>query len=153
MIRPATDRVARYSGLLGACERRMRASTTVLMYHRVLEDEDCADYPFPSLVMPRSLFEAQVDYLSERTRGREREPSDAGPGDPQGHDPGEQQHLARGRQPDSRARRIHEGTGTVSSNSRTSRSASAPAVPFRGAGTTRWANTGTARRFTSSGTQ
>jgi peptidoglycan/xylan/chitin deacetylase (PgdA/CDA1 family) len=46
----------------------MRASTTVLMYHRVLEDEDCADYPFPSLVMPRSLFEAQVDYLSERTR-------------------------------------------------------------------------------------
>lgn len=45
----------------------MRARTTILMYHRVLEDEDCADYPFPSLVMPRSLFEAQVDYLSERT--------------------------------------------------------------------------------------
>jgi peptidoglycan/xylan/chitin deacetylase (PgdA/CDA1 family) len=38
------------------------------MYHRVLEDRDCAGYPFPSLVMPRSLFEAQVDYLAEHAR-------------------------------------------------------------------------------------
>jgi peptidoglycan/xylan/chitin deacetylase (PgdA/CDA1 family) len=35
------------------------------MYHRILEDADCAGYPFPSLVMPRSLFEAQLTYLSE----------------------------------------------------------------------------------------
>jgi peptidoglycan/xylan/chitin deacetylase (PgdA/CDA1 family) len=67
MIRPATDRVAKYSGLLQAYERRMRSKITVLMYHRILEDAECADYPFPSLVMPRSLFEAQLDYLSERT--------------------------------------------------------------------------------------
>ena len=46
----------------------MRSKITVLMYHRILEDEDCADYPFPSLVMPRSLFEAQVDWLAERMR-------------------------------------------------------------------------------------
>lgn len=44
----------------------MRSKLTVLMYHRVLEDEECADYPFPSLVMPRSVFEAQVDWLVDR---------------------------------------------------------------------------------------
>jgi peptidoglycan/xylan/chitin deacetylase (PgdA/CDA1 family) len=67
-IRPAVDRVAQYTGVLQACERRMRSGVTVLMYHRVLEDADCADYPFPSLVMPRSLFEAQVSYLAEHAR-------------------------------------------------------------------------------------
>jgi peptidoglycan/xylan/chitin deacetylase (PgdA/CDA1 family) len=45
----------------------MRTGITILMYHRVLEDDDCTDYPFPSLVMPRSLFEAQLDYLREHT--------------------------------------------------------------------------------------
>ena len=67
-IRPATDRVAKYSGLLWAHERRMRSKITMLMYHRILEDADCADYPFPSLVMPRSLFEAQVEWLAEHAR-------------------------------------------------------------------------------------
>jgi len=43
----------------------MRSNMTVLMYHRVLEDADCVGYPFPSLVMPRSFFEAQVDYLAD----------------------------------------------------------------------------------------
>jgi peptidoglycan/xylan/chitin deacetylase (PgdA/CDA1 family) len=46
----------------------MRSKITVLMYHRILEDAECVDYPFPSLVMPRSLFEAQVDWLAEHTR-------------------------------------------------------------------------------------
>jgi len=46
----------------------MRSKITVLMYHRILEDDDCADYHFPSLVMPRSLFEAQLDHLFEHTR-------------------------------------------------------------------------------------
>jgi peptidoglycan/xylan/chitin deacetylase (PgdA/CDA1 family) len=64
-IRPATDVLAKYSGLLWAYERGMRSKITVLMYHRVLEDADCDGYPFPSLVMPRSLFEAQLDHLSE----------------------------------------------------------------------------------------
>ena len=67
-IRRAVDRGAKYSGLLHAYERRMRSKLTILMYHRVLEDRDCDDYPFPSLVMPRSLFEAQVDWLAEHTR-------------------------------------------------------------------------------------
>ena len=47
----------------------MRSAVTVLMYHRVLEDAECADYPFPSLVMPRSLFEAQLAYLSDLPQG------------------------------------------------------------------------------------
>jgi peptidoglycan/xylan/chitin deacetylase (PgdA/CDA1 family) len=67
-IRPAVDRVAGYSGVLRACERRMRSGITALMYHRVLEDRDCVDYPFPSLVMPRSLFEAQLALLAESAR-------------------------------------------------------------------------------------
>lgn len=46
----------------------MRSAVTVLMYHRVLEDADCADYPFPSIVMPRTSFEAQLDYLAEHAR-------------------------------------------------------------------------------------
>ena len=67
-IRRTTDQLAKYSGLLLACELGMRSKLTVLMYHRVLEDADCAEYPFPSLVMPRSWFEAQLDYLCERMR-------------------------------------------------------------------------------------
>jgi len=43
----------------------MRASLTVLMYHRVLPDGKCEGYPFPSLVLSRTLFEAQLEYLSE----------------------------------------------------------------------------------------
>ena len=33
-----------------------------------LEAEECEGYPFPSLVMPRSLFGAQLDYLSQHAR-------------------------------------------------------------------------------------
>ncbi len=46
----------------------MRSKMTILMYHRVLEDAKSIDYPFPSLVMPRSLFEAQLDWLAEHAR-------------------------------------------------------------------------------------
>jgi len=46
----------------------MRSETTILMYHRVLEDAECDEYPFSALAMPRSSFEAQLDYLCERTR-------------------------------------------------------------------------------------
>jgi len=34
------------------------------MYHRVLPDELCADYPLPSLAMPESAFRAQLRWLS-----------------------------------------------------------------------------------------
>jgi len=44
----------------------MRSAVTVLMYHRVLPDGQCTDYPFPAIVMPRTSFEAQLDYLAER---------------------------------------------------------------------------------------
>ena len=67
-IRPLADQVAKRTGLLQVCERRMRSQVTMLMYHRVLEDADCPGYWFPSLAIPRSLFEAQLEYLSERAR-------------------------------------------------------------------------------------
>ena len=67
-IRPAMDRLGRFSGLLRVSERAMRSRLTILMYHRVLEDADCAGYPFSSLAMPRSLFEAQVDWLAQNAR-------------------------------------------------------------------------------------
>lgn len=67
-IRPAADKVAGYSGVLWACEQLMRSGTTVLMYHRVLEDGDDRDYPFPSIVLPRTVFEAQLDYLADHAR-------------------------------------------------------------------------------------
>jgi peptidoglycan/xylan/chitin deacetylase (PgdA/CDA1 family) len=46
----------------------MRSAVTVLMYHRVLEDAKCAGYPFPSIVMPRTSFATQLDYLAEHAR-------------------------------------------------------------------------------------
>lgn len=67
-IRPAIDRAGKYSGLLWAGEQLMRSKLTILMYHRVLGDRDCVDYPFPSLVMPSSLFDTQLAYLSEHAR-------------------------------------------------------------------------------------
>lgn len=63
-IRPAVDRVAKYSGFLSARERQMRSKLTLLMYHRVLSDAECRDYPFASLALPLSLFEAQLDWLA-----------------------------------------------------------------------------------------
>jgi peptidoglycan/xylan/chitin deacetylase (PgdA/CDA1 family) len=67
-IRPVVDRAARATGVLRACERRMLGAVTILTYHRVLDDDACRAYPFPSLAMPRSAFEAQVRFLAERAR-------------------------------------------------------------------------------------
>jgi peptidoglycan/xylan/chitin deacetylase (PgdA/CDA1 family)/GT2 family glycosyltransferase len=65
-LRATVDRAARWSGLLARRERGSADGLTVLMYHRVLEDADCADYPFPSLVMPVSAFREQVEWLAGR---------------------------------------------------------------------------------------
>jgi peptidoglycan/xylan/chitin deacetylase (PgdA/CDA1 family) len=59
------DSAARATLLLSWFERRMRSRPTILMYHRVLPDAECRDYPFPSLVMPVDAFEQQVAWLSE----------------------------------------------------------------------------------------
>lgn len=64
-FRPVVDHVARFTGLLSVCERRMRRGVTVLMYHRVLDDGRCRNYALSSLVMPVSAFSRQVCWLAE----------------------------------------------------------------------------------------
>jgi peptidoglycan/xylan/chitin deacetylase (PgdA/CDA1 family) len=63
-LRSAADRAARLSGILARRERRQAVDLTVLTYHRVLPDEHCAQYPFPSLAMPESVFAEQVRWLA-----------------------------------------------------------------------------------------
>lgn len=46
----------------------MRRGVTVLMYHRVLPDEQCAAAPLPGLVMPASAFAEQVNWLAKHCR-------------------------------------------------------------------------------------
>ncbi len=65
-IRTAMDRLASASGLLALLEKRARGTLTILTYHRVLADERCVGYPFPSLAMPLSLFAGQVAWLAPR---------------------------------------------------------------------------------------
>ncbi len=67
-LRSCIDQVADWAGVLAAFERRMLRGVTVLMYHRVLPDAQCAEYPFHSLAMPASAFAAQVDWLSRHCR-------------------------------------------------------------------------------------
>lgn len=68
LMRPAVDRAAQLTGVLRRWERRMMRGVTVLMYHRVLPDAQCAEAPLPGLVMPTSAFAAQVRWLSEHCR-------------------------------------------------------------------------------------
>jgi peptidoglycan/xylan/chitin deacetylase (PgdA/CDA1 family) len=65
-IRQALDHGARLSGLMAWMESRLGRGLTVLMYHRVLPAERCADYPFPSLVMPEAAFDEQMRWLAQR---------------------------------------------------------------------------------------
>ena len=67
-MRPIIDRAAEMSGVLGRYEARMRGGLTILMYHRVLPDPQCVDYPLPSLVMPKSAFRSQIHWLTEHCR-------------------------------------------------------------------------------------
>lgn len=64
-IRQALDHGARLSGLMAWMESRLGRGLTVLMYHRVLPAERCADYPFPSLVMPEAAFDEQMRWLAQ----------------------------------------------------------------------------------------
>jgi len=52
------------SGLLARRERDRGGALTVLTYHRVLPEERCARYPFPSLAMPLGAFREQVRWLA-----------------------------------------------------------------------------------------
>lgn len=46
----------------------MSRGLTVLMYHRVLPDEQCDGYPFDTLAMPASAFRRQVEWLAGHRR-------------------------------------------------------------------------------------
>lgn len=65
-VRRGLDLGARSVGLLSWMEARMRRGLTVLMYHRVLPEERCGRYPFPSLVMPEPFFARQMEWLAAR---------------------------------------------------------------------------------------
>lgn len=62
-MRSRADRVAAACGLLGMLRRRARAGCTVLMYHRVLPDDQCAGYPLSNLVISETQFRDQVAWL------------------------------------------------------------------------------------------
>lgn len=57
----ACDRV----GVLERSRRRMRSGLTILMYHRVVPDEQWSALPLPDLAIPESAFRAQVRLLSD----------------------------------------------------------------------------------------
>ena len=61
--RSALDHLMRMTGVLGGLERRMRRGVTVLMYHRILPEEEARKYPLTSLAMPASHFRQQVEWL------------------------------------------------------------------------------------------
>jgi peptidoglycan/xylan/chitin deacetylase (PgdA/CDA1 family) len=63
-VRAQCDRLVRLSGVLGVFEKRMSRGLTILMYHRVLSREQCSQYPLASLVVPESMFRAQVRWLA-----------------------------------------------------------------------------------------
>lgn len=54
------------SGRLAQAERAMHTGLTILTYHRVLPDELALRDPLPHLVMPQSLFRAQVRDAAQR---------------------------------------------------------------------------------------
>ncbi len=54
----------RWSGLNGLRAMAGSARLTILTYHRVLPLHEGLTYPFPSMVTPRDLFEAQMAYLA-----------------------------------------------------------------------------------------
>lgn len=67
-VRSTIDYVAQKLGVLKLCERRMRTSLTILMYHRVLPEHECRNYPLESLVVPDQAFEEQVNWLQHHCR-------------------------------------------------------------------------------------
>lgn len=67
-LRPWVDRAADLSGVLGYTMRKMNDGLTVLMYHRVLEDEKAAHYPIPQIAMAESVFREHLDWLVKHVR-------------------------------------------------------------------------------------
>lgn len=65
-LRTGIDHAARWTGLLRWLESRAARGHTVLMYHRVLPETLCRDYPLPTLAMPAGAFRQQVEFLAAR---------------------------------------------------------------------------------------
>jgi peptidoglycan/xylan/chitin deacetylase (PgdA/CDA1 family) len=63
-LRGLAFRAARWSGVLHARERALRGRLTVPMYHRVLPERDCRDYPLRSLALPEDAFREQMRWLA-----------------------------------------------------------------------------------------
>ncbi|MEM7517382.1 MAG: polysaccharide deacetylase family protein, partial [Planctomycetota bacterium] len=59
-LRGFLDRAVGALGVRALMERSLSDSLTVLMYHRVLPDEECVGLPLESLAMPLSAFACQV---------------------------------------------------------------------------------------------
>lgn len=55
-------------GVLRYTMRKMDAGLTVLMYHRVLEDEVAFGYPIPTIAMARSVFREHLAWLTKRVK-------------------------------------------------------------------------------------
>lgn len=68
ILRQTLDTGAAGLGVLRACERRMIGGLTLLLYHRVLPDEQAWSYPLSTLAMPASMFEQQMHWLAESCR-------------------------------------------------------------------------------------
>ncbi len=64
-IHRVADHLAATTGLLARQERRLKGAVTLLMYHRVLPDEQCPHYPHRSLATPASAFREQVRFLAD----------------------------------------------------------------------------------------
>ena len=63
LFRQAVDQTAASCGLFQALERRAKRAVTILMYHRVLPDDQCGRYFHDNLVIPLSVFREQVKWL------------------------------------------------------------------------------------------
>jgi peptidoglycan/xylan/chitin deacetylase (PgdA/CDA1 family) len=59
------DGVLAAAGVMRRYLRSMHGGTTILMYHRVLPDAQCNDYPLHELAVPLSVFEAQMRWLAK----------------------------------------------------------------------------------------
>jgi peptidoglycan/xylan/chitin deacetylase (PgdA/CDA1 family) len=67
-LRSCLDQMAAFAGLLQRCERGMRRGLTILMYHRILPEAQCHNYPLNSLVIPVDVFRQQMDWLTANFR-------------------------------------------------------------------------------------
>jgi sugar transferase (PEP-CTERM/EpsH1 system associated) len=67
-LKRSGTRALSWSGIKRAAERLRPPELAILAYHRVLPFADAVDLPFPEMVIPRDLFEAQMAHLARHYR-------------------------------------------------------------------------------------